>query len=74
MCLLGGTSSFTLEYQDCRNPTRLEYFMENTACAIDHTPTEQQGETMYAVLTEAPTWELDGWSCAKNRMAVQLCP
>ncbi|MCP3666950.1 MAG: hypothetical protein GY696_31400 [Gammaproteobacteria bacterium] len=52
-----------MEYQDCRDPNRLERFMENTACTTEHTSTEQPGEKTYAVLTEAPTQELDGWSC-----------
>ncbi len=67
LCLLGGVKSFTLEYQDCQNPTRLEHFMENTASAADHTPAEQPGETTYAVLTEDPTQELDGWSCEMRK-------
>ncbi len=56
LCLLGGgVKSFTMEYQDCRDPNRLERFMVNTACTTDHTPVEQPGEKTYAVLTEAPT-------------------
>ncbi len=67
LCFLGQVQSFTLEYQDCRNPTRLEHFMEKTACTADHTPAEQPGEKTYAVLTEAPTQELDGWSCEMRK-------
>ncbi|MCP3665181.1 MAG: hypothetical protein GY696_22230 [Gammaproteobacteria bacterium] len=63
LCLMGGVQSYQIEYQDYRDPTRLERFMENTACAAEHTPGEQPGEKTYAVLTETPTKELAGWSC-----------
>ncbi|MCP3664658.1 MAG: hypothetical protein GY696_19570 [Gammaproteobacteria bacterium] len=55
LCLLEGVKSLTMEYQDCRDPTRLERFMENTACTTEHTSVEQLGERTYAILTEAPT-------------------
>ncbi|MCP3661939.1 MAG: hypothetical protein GY696_05480 [Gammaproteobacteria bacterium] len=53
--LMGGVHSYQMEYQDCRDPTRLERFMENTACTTEHTSGEQPGEKTYTVLTEAPT-------------------
>ncbi|MCP3662471.1 MAG: hypothetical protein GY696_08260 [Gammaproteobacteria bacterium] len=63
MAVPSGRSAGLTEFQDCRDPTRLERFMENTACAAGNTPGEQPGEKSYAVLTEAPTKELAGWSC-----------
>ena len=61
LCLMGGVQSYQMQYQDCWDPTRLERFMENTACAAEHTPGEQPGKRTYAVLTEAHTKELAGW-------------
>ncbi|MCP3668030.1 MAG: hypothetical protein GY696_37005 [Gammaproteobacteria bacterium] len=72
LCLLGGVKSFTMEYQDCKDPTWLERFMENTACTTDHTPVEQPGEKTYSVLTETPKKEMDSWSCDEDVMAVSV--
>ncbi|MCP3661111.1 MAG: hypothetical protein GY696_01230 [Gammaproteobacteria bacterium] len=47
-----------MEFQDCRDPTRLERFMENTACAAENTPGEQPLGKTYAILTEASTKEI----------------
>ena len=46
--------------------------MENTACAAEHTPGEQPGEKTYAVLTEALTKELAGWSCEMMKTDLEV--
>ena len=63
LCLLEGVQAYQVEFQDCRDSTLLERFMESTACAAETTPGEQPLGKTYAILTESTTREVAGWSC-----------
>ena len=61
--MLGRASGYSIDYFDCRSPTRNKPFARPMACDPFATEEKTTTGTTYEVLTEAETREKDGWSC-----------
>ena len=59
----GPASGYSLEYYDCRSPTRIDKFARPTACDPFAADEEVAAGTTFEVLTLAETREVSGWSC-----------
>ncbi|MCP3663074.1 MAG: hypothetical protein GY696_11355 [Gammaproteobacteria bacterium] len=55
-------SGYSLEYYDCRSPTRIDKFARPTACDPFAADEEVATGTTFEVLTMAETIEVSGWS------------
>ncbi|MCP3663608.1 MAG: hypothetical protein GY696_14140 [Gammaproteobacteria bacterium] len=59
----GPASGYSLEFFDCRSPTRIDKFARPTACDPFAADEEVSAGTTFEVLTLAETREVPGWSC-----------
>ena len=61
--MLRPVSSYSLEYYDCRHPTKVNKFARPTVCDPFAAEGEASTGTTYEVLTQAAVREVPGWSC-----------
>ena len=63
LLMVGGANGYSVDFYDCRSPTRMERFVRPTACDALPAVEEQPMGKSFEVLTEATTRELSCWSC-----------
>ncbi|MCP3665493.1 MAG: hypothetical protein GY696_23855, partial [Gammaproteobacteria bacterium] len=61
--MLRPVSGYSLEYYDCRHPTKVNKFARPTVCDPFAAEEEVTTGTTYKVLTQAAVREVPGWSC-----------